>query len=326
MTQPVGPIPVQAPVPSILTTARDRSADDFGVRAPLSPAARDALPDSLAGDGVSRDSASWRSGISWPAYSCQPSYPYADCLDAGDQTIEDFAENGGPLTSSPFTIYTPLACDQAADAEGLGAAARNLTEAHTAFGLARALWTGEGLPDAVAQPTLRRTATEVTGVHDLEDAVALLLAEYELGTGGNGGAVLHVPSILITGAYQRRIIERQGNPFVTPLGALVSPGPGYPWGASVAGTDGMGPRTGGAEPNETYAGNAADEVWVYVTGPVEYALGAIQMRQLDYGQGLRMNREEVVVQRRAIFRFDDCGVWATRAHNFLTASTTEESS
>lgn len=320
MTQPVGPIPVQPPVPSILTTARDRSADGFGASAPIPGGVADALP-----EGVETTTAAWRSGIVWQSFACQQSYLWAHC-PPGDDTLKERSDYSGPEASSVFTIYTPLDCDWAAIETGLDAAARALTEAHSAFGLARALWMGEGLPDALTpngtyQPTLRRSATDLgDAADDLDVVVARLLGEYETATGGLGGAVLHVPSILMTGALGGlpgggKIATPEGNVYRGPLGSLVSPGPGYPWGASTEGADGYGPVVADGDTDDPdYAGSAADEVWVYVTGPVEYALGPVVIERSS-GSTLRTNTVEVIAERPAIYRFDPCSSFAALATN-----------
>jgi hypothetical protein len=312
MAQPVGPIPVQAPVPSILTTARDRTADGFGVTAPIPSDAADALREA----GIEANATSWRGGVAWPSFSCQESLPWPDCVD--DPDPKELSDTGLSVSSVPFTIYTPLECEWASGEPFLGPAARALTEAHTAYGLARALWMGEGLPVAVSQSTLRNSATVIAGVYDLDDGVAQLLGAYEEGTFGNGGAILHVPGILATAAQGGlpgggTVARLEGQVYRGPNGSLISFGPGYPWGESTEGADGFGPMT---DPDPlTFAASAADEVWVYVTGPVEYARGPIEIKEAQAGSALRRNTVEVLAERRMVYRFDPCSVWALRVFN-----------
>lgn len=314
MTQPIGPIAVQAPVPSILTTARDRSRDGFGESAPVTPGLDD------RGDGaLPASSASWRNGISWTPLSCQPSGAWAQCPEA-DSVKDEAVDTGGPVEVMPFWFYTPLSCEWALEPDELDTAARALNDTHAAYAVARALWFGEGLP--AANPTLRNTATDVSvggGTADLDDAVALLLATYETATGGNGGAVLHIPGLALTGALGgvpggSFIARPEGNVYRGPLGSLISPGPGYPYGASAAGADGFGPETA----PDVYAGTAGDELWVYITGPVEYALG--ESIELSPTPGLvsRLNVHQVLAERQAIVRFDPCSVFAAKAHATVT--------
>lgn len=319
MGQPVGPIEVKAPIPSILTSARDRTQDDFGTSAPVTGDL------TSPGDGaLTPMKASWRNGLSWTPASCATTKPWLWCPENGDE--KDEAEGlTGVVDVAPFVIYTPLDCEWVTKPESINQAAMALTEAHTAWGIARALWLGEGLPDEPTQPTLRRSATDVSvgGVAaDLDDAVALLLGAYETATGGNGGATLHIPSIFFTGALGgvpggSLIARLEGNLYRGPLGSVMSPGPGYPWGASAQGADGYGPLIAPGPP-EVYAGNPADEAWIYVSGPVEYAVGPVEAFTPTDGTNLRRNTHEVIAERPAIVRFDPCSVFAARAYMTVT--------
>src|SRR5262245_51685496 len=135
MTQPVGPIQVQAPVPSILTTARDRTRDDFGRQVPV---------EATTPDGSSPpSSASWRTGVTWAPLACQPSFSWPQCPDPDAQRNADTV-TGPPAESNPFWIYTPLECEWALDDQALDDASVALTNIHSAFQLAEAIWMGEG--------------------------------------------------------------------------------------------------------------------------------------------------------------------------------------
>lgn len=288
--QPIGRIPVVAPVPSILTSARPLSED-----------------------------VDWLSGVAWTPASCRVSSLWPRCPVADSTKVAPVAF-GPKVNTDMFMIYTPVDCDWATD-ETVRDVAVELTDVHTAFGIGRALWLGEGLPDLDDQPSLRRSSTDVSvgAAMDLDDACALLLSQYEQCTGGNGGAVLHIPSVLIPGALGGiagggRVAWPEGNIYRAALGAVVSPGPGYPHGASVAGTHGFGPKTGGANAATTYKGNGLSEAWVYVTGPVEYAVGPIVAVEPVPGS-FRMNRREVIAERPAIVRFDPCCVFGALVTN-----------
>lgn len=303
------------PTPSLLTSARDRTADGFG---------RGQRTVEVAGETIVVPN--WTSGIAWNPTACAPSHPWPRCPEP--DTDKEAAAARGEVATDAFMIYTPMQCDwQTEESNVLEAASTELTDTHTAFGVAGALWLGEGLPETItltdgtasAPPTLRRSATDLAlGELEFSVAVAELLRAYEECTGGNGGAVLHVPSILVpyalgAGDGGGTIARTEGNLYRGPLGSVVSPGPGYPSGASVAGADGFGPLTDPGPP-EQYAGTLADQAWIYVTGPVEYALGTIKVlpedeasRRLGVG---RANLYEVWAERFALVRFDPCCVFA----------------
>lgn len=318
MTQPIGPIDVQAPVPSILTTARDRTSDNFGL-APLP------VNGTQPEGGLGGSTVAWRTGVTWSPTTCQPSGNWEQCVAPEDRASSEKDEDDGtmtPVTFSPFWSYTPLSCEWTTMPEDVDKAAEALTEAHAAYSVARALWLGEGYGAADTTPTLRNSAVDVTpggAAVDLDDAVATVLGAYEQGTGGNGAATVHIPGIMFVGALGGlpgggRVCWPEGQQYRGALGSLVSPGPGYPWGASTAGADGYGPQTD-VGPPALYAGNAEDEVWVYVTGPVEYALSPIIRLSPTPGLQQRRNVHEVIAERQAVVRFDPCSVWACRAYN-----------
>lgn len=316
--QPVAPIETQPPVPSILTVARDRSADGFGTQAdaPVDLPGPSDLPNT-----VTPSRASWRSGVSWEDISCQPASSWPWCPE-GDAE-KDLPVNGdGAVKAWPFMIYVPLSCDFRLDRDELERQARVTVEAKSAFRFARALWMGEGLPDSAEQPTLRRVATDISpggSAVDLDDAVAVLLARYETATGGAGGATLHIPSVMLTGALGGvpggSVVARlEGSVYRGPLGSVVSPGPGYPFGESTEGPDGFGPALDPEADPVEYQGTADDEVWVYVSGPVEYALAdPFLPEEAVTAAELRRNVTEVLAERPAIVRFDPCPVFAARA-------------
>lgn len=279
--QPVGGIAPVSPSPSIRTAARRLTGGD------------------------------WSTGVAWRSTACIPSYLWSRCPDPAAE--KEDAGTFSDVSTDAFTLYTPLACNWAPEDSRVADDAQALTEAHQAWGLARALWLGEGLPDEPTQPTLRRSAQLVNSgtAADLDDVVAVLLAHYQDCSGGEGGAVLHIPAVAIPAALEARLIWPEGDLYRGPLGAVVSPGPGYPWGESVAGVDGFGPQTDPGPPAE-YAGNDSDEVWVYVTGPLEYAFGDVvvlpesEMERRGFG---RRNTYEVWAEQPGIIRFDDCCVF-----------------
>lgn len=328
---PVEPIGVTRPSPSLLTSARDRTADGFGAGAPEPVAG---VNDS---ELVSRHR--WTDGMAWSQVSCLVSDSEADCTDY-DPAIRTLNEAGTPLAgTAAFNVYTPLSCDwvDPSDHERMRAAVRDLTAARQAWYMARALWLGEGLPATVfVNGTEQLTATLRNGAFgkdvsiggaaaDLDDVVAVLLSNYAQATGGLGGATLHVPQVLMPGAEGGipnggRVATKEGNLYRGPLGSVVSPGPGYPHGASVAGTGGYGPRTTDDDDfTPEYKGNALTEAWVYVSGPVEYALTEVRALPEEdlvgrFGLG-RANVYELWGEGRGIVRFDPCTVYAALAAN-----------
>lgn len=317
----IDPIPAN---PSLLTAARDRTRDGFGV-----------------GDA-------WlRNGVKWNSASCQRSYGWQDCVPSPPD--KQHGGLAGLVAADVFTIYSPIECDWAnmASEGSLDDAVRQLDTAHAAYVISRALWFGEGLPavstdstgdfgPVTVDPTLRSAAVDLsleTGAQPIEEAVAVLIAAWQECTGGNGGGVLHAPAVVVPylfggGTGGGKFVERQGDKLViASLGLSVSPGPGYPDGSSPQGPSGNGPAIGGGN----YQGNANNEVWLYITGPVEYAKTDPQLIQshgmsgatyeggasigADPASYARMNRYEAIAESIACVRFDPCCTLAQLAQN-----------
>lgn len=261
----------------------------------------------------------WGRGIEWPL-RCQPSFAKEFC--PASPTL-DLPVDQEMAHTVPFIVYTPLVCDvTTVDLSDLPDTARELTEAHTAYHVARALWLGEGQGDDDEVPTLRRSAIALNqgDAVDLDDAVGALLAEYERCTGGEGGAVLHAPSALAPfalggGTDGARVCWPEGSLYRSALGSTFVLGPGYPNGPSAQGADGFGPLVSSGP--DAYEGNAADESWVYVTGPVEYDLGQITvLPETERDRVVNFtNRYELWGMRSAIVRFNPCCVFGALVNN-----------
>lgn len=290
--EPVAPIDPVAPSPSLLTVARRLG----GISESEQPGE---VPEDV-------DLTFWRSGISWVSDACTPTTHEELCTDGArpDGTAAVLSTE----IAYPFRYYTEMACDWILDGK-LADRARGLTEARAAWALSRALWLGEGLPatitdtDAASYETLTlvNKADDVSAATalDVDDAFARLLSHYETASSGLGGAVLHVPTVLLPHAKATALIWKEGDQYRTTSDARVSPGPGYPFGVGAFGPGG--------------ASTAADEVWIYVTGPVEYALGDVRVVPEDEAQrrGLyRRNDYQVWAEREAIVRFDPCLAFA----------------
>jgi len=288
MYAPISSIEPIEPVPSLLTVAR-----------PLPAGSLSEQPDDT---GLP----TWRTGVAWNSFVCSSSHLELRCPD-GDRTDADPDERVEVHTEA-FRWYTPISCDWVLG-DKPAAEAEALTNARRAWAASRALWLGEGLPDETDQPSLRRSAELVAGgADDIDDQIARLLDAYYDATDGLGGAVLHVPLNLIVELTKTPLLYRDGDTYRTAMATAVSPGPGYPAGASTTGANGFGPRSG-----SNFLGNANDEAWVYITGPVEYAFSPTRVlpdTDADRRGLYRLNRYEVWAEREGIVRFDPCSTFA----------------
>lgn len=292
--QPIAGIRPVAPEVSLLTVAGELTRDGAGPGS--DPVAQV--------DGL-RSAPWWTSGVSWRRAACTTGHPWPgicptpELLAAGKRPAAALDE----VEFRPYEFYVPYACEWVTP-EGraeMRAEVLATIEAQTAWHVSRELWTGDADLLNVDQSTPNETlmsAADPLGVEAVEPeaALALLIAEYTA-CSHVGGAVLHIPPVLLPNLQQKALITRVGNQLRGPMSTLVSPGPGYP------GPGPWGPAGAVASPGR---------VWVYISGPVEVALAAPTVLPEDIASTFdrRTNRVELWAERRAIHRFDPCCVFA----------------
>jgi hypothetical protein len=225
--------------------------------------------------------------------------------------------------TAPFVIYTPYTCagQGPLDSQGIDDFLTDVETVHSAYGLAAALWMGDGYdPADTTQPTLRRVAVNISAAspYEVDDGVTALLVHYEQATGGSGGAMIHMPVGLVPQAIGgvpggARVAWPEGNVYRGAMGSVIVPGPGYPEGFSPTGPRGHGPLVSGVN----YAGNEMGTSWMYVTGPVEYAMSPVRMFPEAVNERIqyRQNLYAVFAERDAIVRFDTDCVFAVQVWN-----------
>lgn len=302
--EPIDPIPAVAPSPSLTTSARPLPA------------------------GVN-----WRSGITFRDNGSRTRgiWPYqAGTSHADKKTHEPTAPS--IVEFRPVMLYVPLDCDYVTAGQigtedsWLAEAAAEL-DTSSAYQLARTLaggvatdeWANDPDCDAGINPTLSQpypgqafaagapdasdnnAVVGTAGDHPIAQLGALLEA-YTQAT-MKGGATVHVEVTLLPRLLAMGVVKLVGDVYVGPGGSVVVP-------HSVL----LGPATDAAgAPDAPAAGNS----WMYVTGPVQYALGEArslpeERAQRFYAFG-RQNRWSVIVERQAIVRFNPSVVFAAEA-------------
>lgn len=274
----VDAIPLEAPVASILTVARP----------------------------VPVGYESWRTGLSWLPNGCNRIQGWSQCDDV-DRPDEKCQVNPVAMANArTWTMYVPDGCDSLPSAPlNYNERVEMVASAYLAGAISRELATGE----------FRGRATGLEGSDCLESTAELidtggvavtvleaiaLGAQARTAAGFHGMAVAHVPSWLVPGADDAYLID--GSTML--MGNMrVSPGPGYP-GRTPAVLD---PSYG------TSSDPANGEGWVYFSGPVEWAVGELQLPMTRENQRVRTNTSEYIAEREAIVRFDPCGVFAVLA-------------
>lgn len=299
--QPIDPIPAVAPRPSLTTTARP-------------------LPDDV----------NWRTGIEFRDNGARTRgiWPYQAGTEHADKS--SFEPTAPALAAfRPVMLYVPLDCDyvtvgQLGTEDSWLAEARDELDATSAYQLARTLaggvaadeWANDPDCDAGINPTLSQpypgqvftanypdgsTANAVVGTagdHPIAGLGDLLDAYTD--TTRKGGATVHVDMRILPHLLAMGIVKLQGDIYVGPGGSVVIPH-----------AELVGPATDAAGvPDAPAAGNR----WMYITGPVEYALGEARVlpeerAQRFYGYG-RTNRWSVIAERQGIVRFNPSVVFA----------------
>lgn len=252
LSAPAPAIAPVAPVPSILTTARQLPAD-------------------------------WQSGISWRPRR-QPGDSNSISIDeiSGEATCPDPADLASAelldeQTAVPVLARLPWECAEVLPGEEdqFREEARQELAAATAWHLSTRLTT-----------SIINAATAIDAddpVHPLT-ALAMLLANYADCNRG-GGAIVHVPPVLIPTLLGSGAVKQSGDVYLGPGGSVVSPGPGGYW----------------QNFDELVTGRMS------ITGPVEYALGDIAVRPEGNAAlfDRRTNLFRVEAQRPFIYRFDE---------------------
>ncbi|HLF99333.1 MAG TPA: hypothetical protein VI916_02605 [Acidimicrobiia bacterium] len=258
----------------------------------------------------------WRSGIEYRQTHCFAADQWAFCPGVDDE--KPSPSGVGLADFYPFVGLVAAQCDWLLriNAEGeFDPETRSQLDAASAWLLSNELWTGLTNTGDSVNPSLQApfpgAVDEFDETHIINsggalnpvDAIGRLLAAYAAGT-FVGGATLHVPLRLVPILVQNGTIDLTGQVLGVDGLAVVSPGPGYPDAGNT------GPRVSGD--TDGLPATAA-QVWVYVTGPVEYEMAPVRLepeqaesRWLDR----RTNQYYVLAERQMIYRFDPCAIWA----------------
>lgn len=258
----------------------------------------------------------WKSGVRWRGAACVPGYRWPYCGKAEDRHA---AKTISKPAFYPYMIYVPYQCDEVleepqttVDGETITvdsyiADAQAEAEAVTPFHVSQELWTGaiEAL-----NPSLESVAADLGGsaAHPVV-ALGQLLDAYALSDAQGGSVpIVHAPWSVVVSLMGHGLVNQVGDVYYGP-GCLISPGPGYPAGGL------SGPAAADA---------GAGNVWTYISGPVEYALGPIEVTPTGPNAHFdrRTNLFRVWAQRMAIHRFDTGCIFAKKT--FLPAPSADE--
>lgn len=242
---------------------------------------------SSAVDGVAagRFPNGWRGGVSWTPIGCAPGGVWYDECDPDrvnpdDKT--DIACDQVTACVAPIDVFFPQPIGRCSQGDAEELARQNL-----------AAITGPRMAQELHNQ-LSQHAWDVSGGehHCPEQAMGLLFENRALN--GSPGSTVHVPYRALF-SLKSCFDNRGGRP--TMFGNPVIADPGY--------SAQVGPGGAVAPPGTT---------WIYISGPVDYALGEIEI--LNSGDSAysfasaRQNKGAVVAERRALVRVDPCNIFA----------------
>lgn len=285
-----------------MTASKGAGFEPISGIAPVKPAAGSLLNVARTLQGTWRSGVSWRRGVNCGVDGDGPGFRREFC---GSTDLEDPLDLTIPEVF-PYEIYVPYQCDWVP----LGSEqpyiddAKASLDAVTDWHVSRELWTGatEAENDSLQSVATDESATDP--VHPVT-AVGTLLEAWSDCTQQSGdgkrGPIVHVPAAFLTSLIANHVINQQGDVYYGPMGSLVSGGPGYPTGTS-------------ARPTGVDAGE--EDGWIYISGPVEYAVDVITVapdREAAHHDS-RTNAYRFWAQRWAISRFDPCCVFAVKVY------------
>lgn len=244
----------------------------------------------------------WKSGIAWrptikPGNTTSAVDDIVDLEDCPTPTDLSAGDPPDDASSLPQLARLPFECEEVLP----GQVDQFREEARAALAAATAWYVSQQFNTAIDA-----AATDLDGSDPSHPvtAMAVLLANY-LDCTRLGGAIISVPPVLIPTLIGAGVVKQSGDVYQGPMGSLVNPGPHGNWDTSE---DDPAVTTG----------------TMYVSGPIEFALGPISVppgdREAFWDRTTNLYRIEA--QRAFITRFDpDCTFKATA---FLPAPASAE--
>jgi hypothetical protein len=228
----------------------------------------------------------WSDGVNFLP-SCGGAGGAWGCSDTFGQTPKNISDSPSNTEFKTFLGYHQSECDGAYGAEAAEAAAI------TAYSrLQSAIWAGELYESAVGNPDLKNTAVDLTPGLGPEGLCASLIGLVdEQVQCGIVDVLLHAPIKSLPAFLSQQLVEFVGGRYL--MGGIPISFDLY----------------GDAGPTGQPAA-AANEAWIWATGPVEWAA---KTAESSIDKVWRQNKNIITVEQHGILRFDPCCVNAVRA-------------
>lgn len=256
---------------------------------PINQIRNNPLVGRLLSDGVARPlptDADWSGGVSFLP-SCGGARGSYGCAETFAGPDKNQSESPSAVSFDTFLAYHQSQCDGVTDRDAASAAA---ITAYTR--LQSAIWAGELYESIVGNADLKNTAVDITPMLGPEGLKASLigLVDQEVQC-GIVDVLLHAPIKALPAFLAEELVVFSGGRYL--LG-------GIPVSFDLYGD--AGPA---GEPDA-----AANEAWIWATGPVEWAARAAET---NVDLIWRQNKSTITVEQAGILRFDPCCVNAVRA-------------
>ena len=251
----------------------------------------DPLVGRLLSDGVARPlpaDIDWRDGVNF-LQSCGGARGAWGCADTFGVPLKNISDSPDSVTFDTFVAYHQAECDGANQSDAAEAAA---ITAYTR--LRSAIWATELHTSQVGNPDLVGSATDLTPgggpVGLCESLIGLIDAQVQCGV---VDVLLHAPLHAMPALLRDSLVVFTGTRYL--VGGVPISFDLYP---------NLGPTGNPHDPP------AANEAWLYATGPVEYASDAAE----SFVDAVwRQNKRTISVEQHGILRFDPCCVNAVLA-------------
>lgn len=232
----------------------------------------------------------WRQGINFNT-SCNPNGTgLTGCINPDDPFDKTISQLGDVAEFEPFLAYSGRECSTWVTSQELLDAASQGLEATISHAFATQLQTGQ----IGSNPSLNSSATDITPVSPVDIVNTFSGLVQAICACGINDITFHINLRAIPFLVERHIVT---------------------W-DSISGNWKHGPYNvsadcyGSVGPDDSEEAEDGSEVWVYVTGPVEFAVGdLVQTEGLD----VAVNGKSELVERLGILRFDPCCVYAAKA-------------
>lgn len=242
----------------------------------------------------------WRQGVSFNSACVDTESPRLwYCTDPTPEPDNKIADSvGAPIVFEPFMVYSERDCSTWMEPGELEHLARIGLDRTLSQGVALQLQTN---PAGNSSPSLNSVAIDITPATpaDVSNTLSALISN-AICDCGLTELVLHAPIRSLPFFVERELVEWDESRGVWHMGPHVFSFDCY----SEFGPEGVETEEDGSE------------VWLYVTGPIEWSIGPADIVDRPESITVRTNEAVSLIEHLSILRFDTCCVYAARAEVF----------